>query len=107
MQCRRWAQLEAEEKEFTEEESQYFDGNANFAYQSFRNKVLTVLSQSLLSLSPLSESLRSAGLRAYYCPKAHPKHKCEVAPPSLWRESADSSLPGRAGCRPPTPAKES
>lgn len=35
----RWAELEAEEKAFTEDEADYFRGAAMYAYESFRNKV--------------------------------------------------------------------
>ena len=35
----RWAELEAEEKAFTPEEKDYFAGAAQYAYESFRNKV--------------------------------------------------------------------
>ena len=35
----RWAQLEAEEKAFTPDEKDYFASAAQFAYESFRDKV--------------------------------------------------------------------
>ncbi len=35
----RWAELDSDEKPFTEAEAAYFNDSATFAYESFRNKV--------------------------------------------------------------------
>lgn len=35
----RWAELDSDEKPFTDAEAAYFNDSATFAYESFRNKV--------------------------------------------------------------------